>query len=395
MSPVVHISRLGNLGNQMFQYMVAKSIETLVPGCIVSGEDMNAWGISLPYVTQENRRVAVVTSQRVEVERLASDLREGRIDYVELRTYGQHFANMLPSAQQYDKIFSRRYASHGGAEDELVINIRAGDILEAVHSDYTLLPVAYYREIVDQMGLKPVFCGQTTMNNAYLHRLGAAFPEARFLPDPGPLETFDYMRNSRHVLPSISTFAWLAAWLSSAATVILPVYGLFNPLQCRTQNFVPLGDPRYRFDLFPASYAVPLAKLDETHWRMGAAWRRMTHDVLRCYMNSPPRIPARPEAVLNFFDEDFYRASYPDVDQSIAGGHIPSGRHHYEHNGRAEGRKPFAFDPAWYVAAYPMAGLEIGQGDYLDPLQHYVDVGAARGYGRVPEISSDPAWHPK
>ena len=39
------------------------------------------------------------------------------------------------------------------------------------------------------------------------------------------------------------------------------------------------------------------------------------------------------------FDEDFYRALYPDIDAAIIAGTLQSGETHYRHHGRAEGRR--------------------------------------------------------
>jgi hypothetical protein len=218
------------------------------------------------------------------------------------------------------------------------------------------------------------------MNNPYLYHLRAAFPDAVFIPNPGPMETFEYMRRSKHILPSLSTFAWLAAWFSSADTVILPLLGFLNPFQARAQNLVPLGDPRYKLYLFPASYAVPVKDFKSSHEALDRRWRFFEHDALRDYMASTPRVAFRPERLFKFFDEAFYRRQHPDINESIMAGLIPNGRHHYENYGVHEGREPFAMDKAFYARTYPVAALEIGQGDFISTHHHYVEVGFARGY---------------
>jgi hypothetical protein len=184
-TPVVHVRRFGNLGNQMFQLMAARSIARRVPGCVVSAEPMPAWGLLFPHIPAEGRVSQIVTSSRIPVEELASDLREGRIDHVELHSYGTHIANFSDGMAQYARDFRSGYDGPGGSDDELVINIRAGEVLDARHPDYVLVPIDFITSSVASMKLRPVFCGQTAMNNRYLRRLHEFFPDATFIPDPG------------------------------------------------------------------------------------------------------------------------------------------------------------------------------------------------------------------
>ena len=382
MQTIINISSMGNLGNQMFQLMAAKSLQSLMEGSVISGQGLPAWGISMPSAKREGRRVAIATEQRLDLTRLAERVRAGESDYIDIRSYCQHMDNLPLGHRAYSALFPFDSATpgDGGDTSELVINIRAGEILDARHPDYTLVPIEFYRELVRETQLRPVFCGQTEPDNVYVTRLMQTFPEGVFIPNSGPMATFAYMRRSKYLVPSISTFSWLAAWLSEAETVFLPVLGLYNPMQCRQHNFIPLGDARYHFHLFPASYAVPVAQVEQTHASLRGTWRYMTHPALRGYMTAPLRVQAGAEHLLAFFDEAFYRQKYEDVDQSIASSGFPSGRHHYEHHGMYEGREPFRLDMAWYVTRYPLAAMEIGQGDFLNPHHHFVAVGHARGY---------------
>jgi hypothetical protein len=63
-------------------------------------------------------------------------------------------------------------------------------------------------------------------------------------------------------------------------------------------------------------------------------------------------------------------------------GHFKSGLDHYMRYGFNENRRPFFLDRKAYTASYPMAALELGQGDFLDCHHHFVEVGRARGYER-------------
>jgi hypothetical protein len=97
-------------------------------------------------------------------------------------------------------------------------------------------------------------------------------------------------------------------------------------------------------------------------------------------LSRPPHARPRLDAVLELFDEAFYRASNSDVADNVRGGLLASGRDHYARYGFKERRAPFALDPAWYSTRYPLAAMEVAYGNYADFTDHYVAIGKARGY---------------
>ena len=76
-----------------------------------------------------------------------------------------------------------------------------------------LIPPDFYEALLAETGLAPVFMGQIE-DTPYLRTLRTRFPKARFLPSLGAAMDFARIRAARFIVPSISTFSWLAAWLS-------------------------------------------------------------------------------------------------------------------------------------------------------------------------------------
>ncbi len=375
---LIQVSPMGNVGNRMIQYLAARALASRVPNSRVVQIHLPEWGIQIPPVPEGQDRIEVVTAPAIELDRLAAALRAGTLDRVDVRTYAQRLGNFLPHAA-YRDLFAGP-ALQGTGAGELLCNIRQGDILDARHPDYVLLPIDFYADLAAQTGLAPVFMGQLD-ESPYLGALRARFPAARFLPSQGAVADFSFIRASRHVVPAISTFSWLAAWLSEAETIHLPVLGLFNPAQARSTDLVPLDDPRYRFIAFPHHYAVPVARFAQAHAAIGRLWRGMRPDALRALLSRTP--PPRDEAAtLAAYDEAGYLRLYPDVAEAVAGGHMPNGRHHFAHFGMAEGRLPFLMDAASYCMAYPIAAIELAQGEAWDPVDHWVRFGRERGYRR-------------
>jgi hypothetical protein len=113
---------------------------------------------------------------------------------------------------------------------------------------------------------------------------------------------------------------------------------------------------------------------------------------------------SRGAASIEPFDEAWYLASYPDVQDAIARGDLASGRAHYLGSSRREGRLPSGatapkaadaqgaedaaaagFNEAWYLAEYPDVAEALRRGDLRSGLEHFLAFG--RKEGRLPSSS--------
>jgi hypothetical protein len=378
----MHLMLVGNLGNRTIQYMVALKLASLVPGCRISNVHFREWNIHHPSIGSDGPVTIVDTWERIDLVALSTALNEGRIRRVEWDGYGQRMENFLPR-EFYERVFTVSEPHVGFGRGHLVCPVRAGDILEGAFDDYPLTPVEFYAELIQRTGLKPVFMGQTA-RNAYTARLRERFPHAIFLGSRGQIGDFELIRRSKNIAIGVSIFAWLAAWLSHAEHIFMAVSGLFNPMQQSRVDLLPSGDPRYQFWLFPLNYGVPLDWHADVHRRMMPYCRLITHEALKRQIDAAPRVPLDPVALLAEFDEAYYLSTYSDVHAVVREGRLASGRAHYIAYGFRENRRPFFLHAFWYVDQYPLAALEVAQGDYVDLFHHYVAVGKSRGYRPAP-----------
>jgi hypothetical protein len=136
-----------------------------------------------------------------------------------------------------------------GHDDKIVISVRGCEILEKCHRDYIPIPVSFYKNLVKETGLSPLFYGQIG-DDFYSEALRKNFPNALFYASKDPFSDFEFLLGSRYIVPSVSTFSWLAAFLSRAEKVFLPVLGFINPLQRPDIDLLP-NDKRYSFYCFP------------------------------------------------------------------------------------------------------------------------------------------------
>jgi hypothetical protein len=379
--PVFHLDPIGRLANQMIEYMVALTFADIVGGCQISNISIPPWNIRHAPLDSLGPTAIERREHRIDLHALAKQVGAGQIRRVEWQGFGQRMENFLPR-ERYRSVFISPFKTPMGYGHEyLVCPLRAEDILHGPNPEYPLTPVEFYRDIAAMTGQTPVFIGQTHPN-AYLDRMRDAFPKAIFRqPQADPLVDFETIRQSHSVVIGVSTYSWLAAWLSSSAQNIhLAVSGLYNPMQKLDVDLLPFGDARYKFYLFPLNYAVPLERHAEVHRRIAPYWRQMPHDALRQQFSAAPRFRRDLDQALARFDTDYYLQANPDVAAIALQQGRDYARRHYTDNGFEERRLPIRLDPAWYAAEYPLAAFEVAQGDYAEFAHHYRAIGKARGY---------------
>jgi hypothetical protein len=389
LGPVFHLEPIGRLANQMMQYMVALKFAHMVRDCRISNVSIPTWGIHHPPLDSPGPVAVEQREQHIDLPGLAERIWSLQIQRVEWKGFGQRLENFLPR-ERYQSVFVSPFEDAlGYGPDYIVCPVRAEDILNGPNPDYVLTPVEFYRDVIDMTGLKPVFIGQTHPN-AYMDRIIAEFPDAIVRePQQDPLVDFETIRQSKNVVVGVSTYSWLAAWLSdSADNIYLTVNGLFNPMQASNVDLLPYGDARYKFFLFPINYAVPLDCHAQVHRRIAPYWRQVSQEALRQQLAGCPRFERSLEQALAVFDEAAYLQMNPDVAAVAETMGAGFARAHYAYHGFHERRLPMRLDRAWYASQYPLAAFEVAQGDYAEFAHHYLTIGRARAYRPVPPESN-------
>jgi hypothetical protein len=250
MSSVVKISLVGNLGNQMLQLMLARSIAERVPGLEVVGYDIPEWGLKAPAPSDLPPNTLILKGQYVDFEMIISLLKHNRISAIDLSALGFQLDHYL-SLAAYKSLFPLKAMSGQVYHDDvLLINVRGAEILGNTHQDYGPIPLAFYRQLITETGLRPVFMGQIASDH-YSQAIKHWFPDAEVISSRGAMSDFDTIRCAKNIVISVSTFSWLAAWLSEAKSIHLPLLGIFNPNQRPDIHLLPTKDSRYHFYDFP------------------------------------------------------------------------------------------------------------------------------------------------
>ena len=382
--PVLDVYLMGGFASRMIQYMVVRRIAAEVGDCLISNAVLPEWGIDHPVVAGGlGAEVAIPTSRSdFDLAEIVNWLRSGEKTRFQFKSYATWLSNFpdLDFCRSLFKTDPQEYPGFG--PDYLVCSIRGGEILDGSYRNHVLLPIDFYADLARTTGLKLAFLGQIA-DNSYCNRLRQRFPEATFQPSQGPLADFQTFRNSKNLVLSVSTFPWLAAWLSRAEMIVLPMSGVFHPIQCPGIDLLPHTDARYRFYLFPKNDATSLDQVEVAHKAL--KWQSLPAEKIPALRATVYRCPPQHLGqFVSMFDEEFYLKAHPDVARAVRAGGIPSGRDHYITHGFGEGRRCFPFDDRWYREQYPVASGEVELGLFESLRHHFVLVGAKRGYRPIP-----------
>jgi hypothetical protein len=281
----IQVGRHQGLANQMFRYAYARHLQALIPGSTVTGYDLPPFGLYADEVPLDGRVLHIPHGHRHPLQTIASLVNRGVYDHVQLDGYVQRlefypdrdgFGTLFPPLPAADLTFL-------GA-DHVVVNVRAAEVLGNIHPDYGPVPVAYFQQVAESTGLKPVVMGQLG-DDFYSDRIRQCFQGCTFLPSRSPAEDFQILRQAVHVVIGVSTFSWLACWMSNTAkTIHMPLKGLFNPLQRPDVDLLPVGDLRYRFYAHAVERWEARADQKERLVSPQADIQPLTHDEVRRMM---------------------------------------------------------------------------------------------------------------
>ena len=265
----IYISPVGRSGNQLFQYLLALFFQKHVPYAEIfhlhttNSFLLDAFGIKgiarAPMLQQHPYRVLVVDRHNFDVRSLIANWMSPADTIIHIKTLACRMELFFPLRKHYQDLFSTILDTvvHGWDESKLVINIRLEDILSSsssttIHKNYPPLPFSFYHWILKKTKLTPVFLGQLG-DDQISNRLRSCFPNATFCPSQGTRIDFDIMRHSKHVLTSVSTFSYLACFLSKTCVSIhVPVYGFFHPKDRPDCNFIVHDDGIFHYYNIPS-----------------------------------------------------------------------------------------------------------------------------------------------
>jgi hypothetical protein len=246
--PAIIVNHKGRFANQVFQAMVAFEIASRVPNAQIYGIDIKEVNLTFPqHEDIESLNLISIVEHRFNLDFVSYLIKNNIFDGVKIDGYGMdlsHFVNL----NSYKKNFKFSGNPSKIKDDELLISIRTGDILSGWHPKYFPLQFDFYEKIIQEVGLEPVFMGETQDSN-YIRTLKNKFSHAKFLSASNSfMDDFETIRQAKNIVLSISSFAFLGAFFSNANKIHMPVAGLYDPrVKFFKANLLPVMDHRYEF----------------------------------------------------------------------------------------------------------------------------------------------------
>lgn len=344
---IVSVSPFGNFGNRMIEYMVALTIGNLISQEVEYNVHLPEWGLNFDEhlhlkLTSDKENALVIHDADVKsTTQIINLIRSKGFRNVVFEGFFQRI-DLLYDHDFYKSVFPIDVDDELKIGDNsILINIRSSEIRNG-YSWYPLVPPKFYKYLVDQTGLTPVFMGQLE-DCAYLREIVAMFPLARMIQSAGALRDFNRLRLAKNICISVSTFSWLGAWLSDAEQIHYPLLGFLHPSCFKPGrhglggiDLCPAEDKRYRFHLLPLILGE-----EETIY-------------LEFVKNLDPIAKEIPRSIATFLKKGI--PILPESKQAVT------------------------FDQRWYLKSYPLAAWEVSEGWYVDALHHYIEIGRIRNY---------------
>lgn len=234
------------MGNHMAQLLFARTVQTLCQRQIaIEGYDIEAWGLRSQR-TDDQKSILSVGSHLTSARLVAKMIDFFKPHNIDLDGVILRASNLLPPEHYSDLFPLMNEEGVDTPDSKLLINIRLGDIMNPSHPHYGPLPITYYQYLTDLTGLSPVFMGELD-EGPYMDSLRQVFPDAEYRDSVSPLFDFQTIMRAKNIAISVSSFSWLAAYLSRANSVHVPVAGMINPRVRPDIDMIPAHDPRFVF----------------------------------------------------------------------------------------------------------------------------------------------------
>lgn len=372
----------GNPGNIMMLYLSAlkaqkyfgfgEIVNVDIPLFDISIPDIRASGCGIHDYMHANRR----NMGYIPLKGIKKAIQNSNCTHLRLEGFCQNIENFPPiDSIDYNAIFPPLPQENGGGDNDIVINIRGGEVLKGIHPHYCLIPPEFYEYVITKTGKNPIFCGQIE-RNPYMDEIFSRFPNAKYIPSSGPKSDFDFMRKSKHIIPSLSTFSWMACWLSDATTIHFPVAGIFNPFQHRSSMLLPFNDRRYSFYLFPIYFSKSIHQYREYLDPVRSGWKEISHHKLSKII---PKYEKNIDDYISALDIREYIKKNNDVKESFVRYGNTGVYNHYMSKGNLKHEYRKEIDITKYIQKYPFLSMELISGDYEDASDHYIKIGQYLG----------------
>ena len=241
----------GRLGNRMFQLalgnILAKCLERTL---CVQGEFSLLSNVSYPDAPNDLdlKQCEILKGQIIDSEQIkkAQTLKKAIV----LDGWFQRYSYYAPYKDMIINLYKEALFQDvsGGNDSDIVFHLRTTDYRKPmVRANYMKpLPLEYLMTVYRSRAWEKVYIVTDDKDDELVlefqaHTNGNIISKTL-------IHDFNFIRNSKNIVLSTSTFSWWAGWLSDAKTIFFPRMGIWNPL-LRPDVDLKVNEQRYDYRL--------------------------------------------------------------------------------------------------------------------------------------------------
>ena len=144
--------------------------------------------------------------------------------------------------------------------DDLVMHVRLGDVVALPRwtSCYCVVPASWCTRVIERQLRNRLYIVTEDPTHRYLEAFSKYDP---IMVSSDVLHDFCFLKASKRIILSVSTFAWWAAWFSEATEIYSPMAGLWNPLLRPDIALHVTDESRYRYPACHCASEAMMVKL--------------------------------------------------------------------------------------------------------------------------------------
>lgn len=339
---IFRVSNLGNLGNRMMQYISASYFINIFPGSSLANIYLPEWKIEhkdLDANDLAKLNILDINDSFSNPEEVIEKIKLFKPDVVNFTGYLQKIFLFGSCDFWSAKFVNKEYVDLSFSEKEIVINIRSNELLYGLWQ-YPIIPIEFIKKVIRETKLNPVFVGQME-DNAYCDEIRECFPNARYINHVSPMFDFEVLRRSINSLVAISTFSFIANWLSNASKIILPIYGFYNfPASYGEIDLIPIGDKRFSYYLLPFIGGISEAKMQSISEEISIRSFPVSENYIKKIKSRFALFEQNDVNEKIYVNNSWYLSKYLDASMDISKGFYKDSKDHFLRRGIWEGNMP-------------------------------------------------------
>lgn len=124
-------------------------------------------------------------------------------------------------------------------ENDLVVNFRGTDLSDAQ------MPFSFYKFLISRERFEKLWIVTEDPHHTTVLKLLSCYSGEVY--SNGPISDFSFVMASKKIIMSVSTFCWMAAWLSNADKIYFPLGSSYTGFGKHDKGLIVPDDRRYRY----------------------------------------------------------------------------------------------------------------------------------------------------